>query len=116
MTPSLERLAEMVRQAETKSRAQKLGAETQKAAERLKLAEERAQVADRRLRDDRPAREREVEQCGTDEVRLKELVRKIAGLIAAGNLGADSGKSYEKEIEASRAEIDTKRKHAQAEL
>jgi hypothetical protein len=114
MTPALERLAEMVRLAESRSRAQKLGAETQKAAERFRAAEQRFQAAEKRLREDRPARERQLEDLAGDEQRLRELTRKVAGLIAT--LGPEESKAYESQIEASRAEIDVKRREAQADL
>ncbi|MBX6315169.1 MAG: hypothetical protein IRY99_20005 [Isosphaeraceae bacterium] len=116
MSSALSRLTEMVRQVETKSRAQKLGAETQKAAERFRAAEERASQAERRFREERPARERELEQVGVDEVQLKELIRKIAQLMATGALAPEESKAFEKEIEATRAELETRRKAAQAEL
>ncbi len=42
MTPALERLAELVRQAEAKTRARKIEGETQHAAEQFRAAELRA--------------------------------------------------------------------------
>ena len=39
MTPSLERLAELVRQAEAKTRARKIESETQQAAEQFRSSE-----------------------------------------------------------------------------
>ena len=45
MTTALERLAELVRQAEAKTRARKIEAETQHAAEQFRAAELRARHA-----------------------------------------------------------------------
>ena len=45
MTPSLEQLAELVRQAEVKTRARKIEGETQHAAEQFRAAELRARRA-----------------------------------------------------------------------
>ena len=45
MTPSLERLAELVRQAEAKTRAKKIEAETQQAADQFREAELRSRQA-----------------------------------------------------------------------
>ena len=67
MTPSLEQLAELVRQAEAKTRAKKLGVETQQAAEQFRVAEQRARRAAQRLREVRPVRLRELEQTDIDE-------------------------------------------------
>lgn len=112
MTPSLERLAEVVRQAEAKTRAKKLGAETQQAAEAFRAAEQRAHVASKRLREIRPQRLRELEQADGDEQYLKELIRKIAQFKAT--LDADS--NAEDLIQNAQVEIDRKRKEAQTEL
>src|SRR4051812_7970650 len=112
MTPSLERLAELVRQAEAKTRAKKLGAETQQAAEQFRSAEERARRAAQRLREVRPARQRELEQADTDEQHLKELIRKLAQFKAS--LDADA--EPEALIANAQAEIERKRREAKAEL
>ena len=112
MTPSLERLAELVRLAEAKSRAKKLGAETEQAAEQFRAAEERARLATRRLREVRPARLRDLEQADADEHTLKDLVRKLAQFKASLESDADA----EALIADSRAEIDRKRAAARAEL
>ena len=50
MTPALEKLAELVRQAEAKTRARKIEGETQHAAEQFRAAELRARRAVERLR------------------------------------------------------------------
>jgi hypothetical protein len=112
MTPSLERLAELVRLAESKSRAKKLGAETQQAAEQFRAVEQRARLATQRLREIRPARLRDLEQADADEHYLKELVRKLAQFKASLESDADA----ETLIADARAEIDRKRGEAQAEL
>lgn len=114
MTPALERLAEMVRQAEAKTRAQKLGGETRQAAEQLRAAEERARVVERRLREERPARLRALEDADTDEVKLKELTRKVAQL--RSSLPGEQVREIEAGIDSSKAEIETKRREAQAVL
>lgn len=116
MTPALERLAEMVRQAEGRTRAQKLGAEVQKAADRFQAAERRSAAAEVRTKNDRPTRERELEQLIADEVKRKELIKRIANFIAGGILGPDEGKAFEQEIETSRVEIEAKRAEAKADL
>lgn len=116
MTPSLERLSEMVRMAEAKSRAQKLGSETHQAAERFRAAEVEARQADARLRDERPALVRTLEQTDDDEQQLKDSVRKIAQMKNSGAFGPDELKISEQLIDASRAEIEAKRRSAQATL
>ncbi len=112
MTPSLERLAELVRQAEAKTRAKKLGAETQQAAELFRTAELRARRAAQRLREIRPARLRELEQVDADEQHLKELIRKLAQFKSS----LDSDTDAETLISNAQAEIDRKRREAQLEL
>src|SRR6476619_4543729 len=110
MTPSLERLSEMVRTAEAKSRAQKLGVETRQAAEALRAAEERARVAEKRLHDDRPSRQKALDDADADEIKLKELTRKIAQMLASGDITRDEAGAYTAGCDASRIEIDTKRR------
>ncbi len=112
MTPSLERLAEIVRQAEAKSRAKKLGAEVQQAAEAFRTAERRARLATQRLREVRPQRLRELEQADIDEQYLKDLVRKLAQFKASLDPGTDA----EALIANAQAEIERKRKEAREEL
>lgn len=112
MTPALERLAELVRQAEAKTRAKKLGAETQRAAAHFREAEQRARRAAQRLREVRPARLRDLEQTGADEQYLKDLVRKLAQFKAS----LDSDHDAEQLVVAAQAEIERKRNEARAEL
>ena len=112
MTPSLERLAELVRQAEAKTRAKKLGTETQQAAAQFRAAEQRARVAAQRQREVRPARLRALEQADTDEQYLKDLVRKLAQF--KSSLESDS--DAEALVATAQAEIERTRREAKAEL
>src|SRR5579871_4124534 len=99
-SPALEKLAELVRQAEAKTRARKIEAETQHAAEQFRAAELRARRAVERLRVVRPASLRALEQADTDEQLLKELVRKLALYKSSLTSEADA----ERLIAASQAE------------
>jgi len=112
MTPSLDRLGELVRLAESRSRAKKLGAEAQQGAGQLRAAEQRARAASDRLREVRPARTKELEQADAAEQQLKELVKRLAQFKAALDPGADP----ESLIDASRAEIDQSRRAAREDL
>src|SRR4051812_34622756 len=116
MTPSLERLSEMVRQAEAKSRAQKLGVETRQAAEALRAAEELARAAEKRLHDERPVRQKALEEADGDAGQLKELHRKIAQMLSTGDITRDQAGVFTAECDASRAEIDVKRRTSLSEL
>lgn len=116
MTPSLQRLKELVHTAEAKSRAQELGAEVQKAAERLRVAGERAQQAERRAREERPGLERALEEVAGDEGQLKELTRKVTGLIGSGKITPDERRAIEDEIQRSQAELTAKKRTAQTAL
>ncbi len=112
MTPALERLAELVRQAEAKTRAKKLGTETQRAAAHFREVEQRARRAAQRLREVRPARLRELEQTDSDEHYLKDLIRKLAQFKAS----LESDHDAEQLVVTAQAEIERKRKEARAEL
>ena len=112
MTPALERLAELVRQAEAKTRARKIEGETQHAAEHFRTAELRARRAVERLRVVRPAGLRALEQSDVDEQLLKDLVRKLA--LYKSSLGSET--DAERLIAASQAEIERTRQQARAEL
>jgi hypothetical protein len=112
MTPALERLAELVRQAEAKTRARKIEAETQHAAEHFRTAEMRARRAVERLRVVRPTGLRALEQADTDEQLLKDLVRKLA--LYKSSLGSEA--DAERLIAASQAEIERTRQQTKAEL
>jgi hypothetical protein len=112
MTPSLERLAELVRQAEAKTRARKIESETQQAAEQFRAAELRARKGVDRLRSVRPASMRALEQADTDEHLLKDLVRKLAQFKSS----LESQTDAEQLIATSQAEIERTRKQARADL
>jgi hypothetical protein len=107
-------LAELVRQAESKTRAQKLGAETQQAADRLRIAEERVRSAEQMVHDIRPIRIRELEQAEIDDARLKELTKKIAHSLS--QLDPEVRKIAEQDSLTAQTEIAEKRREAQAEL
>jgi hypothetical protein len=112
MTPALERLAELVRQAEAKTRAKKLGTETQRAAAHFREVEQRARRAAQRLREVRPVRLRELEQTDSDEHYLKDLIRKLAQFKSS----LESDHDAEQLVITAQAEIERKRKEARAEL
>ena len=112
MTPSLERLSELVRQAEARSRSKKLEVEMRQAVERLREAEQRARVAARGVREGRPARLRQLEQTDIDEHQLKDLVRKLAQFKST----LDPESNPEGLIDAARAEIDRARGEARGAL
>src|SRR3954470_22599762 len=112
MTPALERLAELVRLAEAKTRAKKLIVETQQAAEQFRAAEARARQATQRLREVRPARLRELEQADVDEHHLKDLVRKLAQFKSSLDPTSDA----ENLIDTAQAEIRRKREEARTAL
>jgi hypothetical protein len=112
MTPALEQLAELVRQAEAKTRARKIEGETRQAAESFRTAELRARRAVERLRIVRPASTKALEQADADEQLLKELIRKLA--VYKSSLGSDA--DAERLIETSQAEIERTRQQTRREL
>ncbi|MGO9913387.1 MAG: hypothetical protein ACLQIB_01550 [Isosphaeraceae bacterium] len=112
MTPALERLAELVRQAEAKTRARKIEIETQHAAEQFRGAESRTRKAAERLRALRPASLRTLEQADGDEQLLKDLVRKLA--LYKSTLGSEA--DAEQLIATSQAEIERTRRQARTDL
>ena len=112
MTPALERLAELVRQAEAKTRARKIEGEAQHAAEQFRAAELRARRAVEQLRIVRPASLKTLEQADADEQLLKDLVRKLA--LYKSSLGSEA--DAERLIAASQAEIERTRQQTRAEL
>jgi hypothetical protein len=112
MTPALEKLAELVRQAEAKTRARKIELETQHAAEQFRAAESRTRKAAERLRAVRPASLRALEQADTDEQLLKDLVRKLA--LYKSTLGRET--DAEQLIATSQAEIERTRRQARTDL
>lgn len=112
MTPALERLSELVRQAEAKTRARKVVAEVQHAAEQFRAAEQRARKAVEKQRTVRPAALRSLEQADADEQLLKELVRKLA--LYKSSLGSEA--DAERLIAASQAEIERARRQSRGDL
>jgi hypothetical protein len=112
MTPALERLAELVRQAEAKTRARKIESETQHAAEQFRAVELRARRAVEQLRALRPASLRALEQADADEQLLKDLIKKLA--LYKSSLGSEA--DAERLIATSQAEIERIRCQTKAEL
>jgi hypothetical protein len=112
MTKAIDQLAELVRQAEAKTRARKIESETEQAAEQFRFAEERARYAVERHRVTRPASIQILEQANADEQLLKDLVRKLALYKYSLSSQADA----EKLIAASQAEIERTRNDSRAQL
>ena len=112
MTPALERLSELVRQAEAKTRARKIEAEAQQAAEQFRAAELRARKAVEKQRVVRPSSLRAIEQADADEQLLKDLVRKLA--LYKASLGSEA--DAERLIAASQAEIERSRRQSRLEI
>jgi hypothetical protein len=112
MSEALDRLAELVRQAEAKSRAQRIHIEIQNASDALKAAAERTRVAELRLREVRPVRQREVEEADIEEQQLKDLVKKMATVKSS----LESDDSPEELIMAAHREIEVKRREAIDEI
>jgi hypothetical protein len=112
MTPALERLAELVRQAEAKTRARKIEGETQHAAELFRAVEQRARRAVEQLRALRPTSLRALEQADADEQLLKDLVKKLA--LYKSSLGSEA--DAERLIATSQTEIDRIRCQTKTDL
>src|SRR5262249_28531071 len=112
MTPALEKLAELVRQAEAKTRARKIESETQHAAKQFRAAELRARRAVDQHRTSHSVSLRALEQADADEHLLKDLVRKLG--LYRSSLG--SGADAEQLIAASQAEIERTRRQTRTEL
>ncbi len=112
MTPTLERLAELVRQAESKARAQRLGGDVEQAGEALRVAEVRASEAQRRLREDRPIRLRELKQAVDEDKLLREMTIKLAQCKNYLESDDEAGRL----VQSARAEIEVKRVEAQKDL
>ncbi len=112
MTNALERLAELVRQAESKARAQRLGGDVRQAGDLLKAAEVRANDAQRRVREDKPARLRELKQAAEEKKLLHDMTIKLAQC----KTYLDSDIEAAKLVTVAQAEIESKRAEAQADL
>ncbi len=112
MTPTLQRLAELVQQAESKARAQRLGGDVRQAGELLRAAEIRAAESQRRLREDRPARLRELKQAVEEKKLLHEMTIKLAQY----KTYLESDVEAASQVSLAQAEIEAKRAEAQADL
>lgn len=112
MTPSLAQLAELVRQAEAKTRARKVESEARQAADHFRAAEKRSREALERMRAARPACARAMEQADADELLLKDLVRKLAQFKSSLASDADA----EHLVATTEAEIARTRAEARSEL
>ena len=112
MSSNLERLAELVRQAESKAKAQRLGGDVQQAGEALRHAEVRASEAQRRLREDRPVRLRELKQALEEEKLLREMTIKLAQ--CKSHLESDAEAT--RLVQAAKVEIEVKRMESQKDL
>jgi hypothetical protein len=112
MTPALERLSELVRQAEAKTRARKVVGDVQHAAEQFRIAELRARRAVEKQRAVRPVASRALEQADSDEQMLKDLVRKLA--VYKSSLGSEA--DAERLVAASQAEIERTRRQSRIDL
>ena len=112
MKKAIDQLAELVRQAEAKTRARKIEGETQQVAEQFRMAEQRARRAVERNRVARPVSVQSLEQANTDEQLLKDLVRKLALYKSSLSSQADA----EKLIAAAQSEIERMRSQSRAEL
>ncbi len=112
MSEALDRLSEIVRQAEAKSRAQRIHIEIRDASEGLRSAAERARAADQRLREIRPTRQQELAQTEIEEQKLKEVVKKMAQV----KTSLDDDDTPEELILAAQREIELKKRQAMEEL
>ena len=112
MTKALDQLAELVRQAEAKTRARKIESETQQVAEQFRVAEQRSRRAVERHRTLRPAQLQTLRQADADEQLLKDLIRKLA--LYKWSIGSQA--DAEKLIAASQAEIERTRNESRLGL
>jgi hypothetical protein len=112
MSKSLDRLAELVHQAESRSRAQRLGGDVRQAAEVLRAAEVRAAEAQRRVIEDRPIRQRELKQATEEAKQLHDMTIKLAQYKSYLASDAEAARL----VQEARVEIDVKKAEAQREL
>lgn len=112
MTNPIERLAELVRQAEATARSERLESEVDEAAAQLREAERRSSLAAKRLEETRAVRMPQLEQADVEEQQLKELIRKTAQL--KSHLTSDQ--EAEKLIVAAQNDIESRRREARADL
>ena len=113
MMPELERLATLARRAEANAKAQKLEKETTLAVDKLRIAEDKAKIANQRETEEQPAWKRELDEAEKEEKVLNELVQKIVQYRFA--LDTDS-REAEDQILTARTKIDAKRKEAKTHL
>jgi hypothetical protein len=112
MSSSLDKLTEMVRQEEAKSRSQRIHIEVSNASQQLRSAIDRVRRADQRVREVRPIRLRELQSVDAEEQQLKDLVKKVAQMKSS----LDVAGSPEDLIVSAHREIEVKRRAARAEL
>ena len=116
MESPLDRLAELVRSAEARIRAEKLGGEARNAANGLRSTEERARAVQLRLKAERPALRRALAEAIEDDQKLKDLVRKAAQLMGTAAITPEQGRQIERDIDDSRVEIEQRRASTQVAL
>ncbi len=112
MDSALERLAELVRRAEARSRSQKLIGQLKEVAEQFRQAVRAARVVDHRVRAMRPQRLRQIEEADREEQQLKDLVRRVAQLKSH----VEQNINVEELIDRAQAEIEQKRRLAREDL
>ena len=112
MTTTLERLAELVRIAESRAKAQRLGGDVRAAGDALKVAEARAEAAQARVREERSICVRELKQSCDEARLLHEMTIKLA---QCKNY-VPSNDEAERLVQTARAEIEAKRVKAQETL
>ena len=110
----LGQLADLLRRVEAKTRAQELTDELSAAAEQLRLAEEAIREIESRSRNNRPARQRELDLIEGEEQLLRDLTRKTAQNRTL--MGEEEFVQAERLIETSRGEIQRRRLEATREL
>jgi len=112
MSSTLERLVEIAHLAESKSKAQRLGGDVRQAGDQLKAAEVRAREAQRRLREDKPARLRDLKQVAEEKKLLHEMTIKLAQY----KTFLDSDAEAARLVMVAQSEIEGKRSEAQNDL
>jgi len=116
MSKPIDRLAEMVRQAEAKTRAQKLGSETHYAAEILKESEIKAREAEALHRERRVLLQRELAAVSEEEQHLRELTRKVAVLMGTATLSPADSQVFTSQIEETKIELEHRRRNTKDEI
>ena len=106
----------MVRQAEAKTRAQKLGSETEYAADALEEAELKAREADTLHRERRVLLQRVLTDVSEEEQQLRELTRKVAVLMGTATLSPADSTVFTSQIEETKQEIEIRRRTTKDEI